>query len=68
MKRQSFTAMNLVSAGYENGVLEAEMKSGEILQYEGVPESIWEGLKTAIYPGPYYANVIKECFKSKKIS
>jgi hypothetical protein len=63
MDRIIVNSSNLVSVGYkkETQALEVEFQSGNIYQYLGVPESVYQGLMTASSKGEYFHdNILKE--------
>ena len=59
MHREAVTSSNLVSVGYEAGVLEVEFVNGRVYRYAGVPAEEHRGLMEAESKGRHFAERIK---------
>ena len=60
MYRTSVSSSNLVSVGYENGILEIEFHDGSIYQYHNIPDHIYRGLMSASSKGTYLDQYVKK--------
>jgi len=68
MERQSVSSSNLLSVGFEAGILEIEFHDFAVYQYYDVPESIFDGLMNAESHGKYFdAKVKKAGFRYKRV-
>ena len=69
MERKRVNASNIRSVGYDarNQLLEVEMRSGTIMQYSGVSESIYRGFMNAPSPESYFRDRIEEDFPVKRL-
>lgn len=63
MDRLLVNSSNLVTVGYDtaSNTLEVEFQSGNIYQYLGVPETIYQGLMTSDSKGQFFHDqILKE--------
>ncbi len=69
MNRVSVSSSNISSIGYdpETQVLEIEFHDGSIYQYDGVPQSVYEGLMNASSHGQYLHQHIKDRYSHRKV-
>jgi hypothetical protein len=69
MQRINVSSSNISSIGYEpeSQVLEIEFHDGSIYQYDGVPQSVYEGLMNASSHGQYLHQHIKDRYPHRKI-
>ena len=69
MERKRINASNIRSAGYDarDRVLEVELRSGTVMQYSGVSETVYRGLMNAPSPDSYYRDRIEEDFPAKRL-
>jgi hypothetical protein len=69
MDRVSVTSSNLRSVGYDadTSTLEIEFNSGEVYQYQGVPEGEYDALLNAGSHGSYFAGNIKNRYSFFKV-
>ena len=69
MERKRVNASNIRSAGYDarDRVLEVELRSGTVMQYSGVSETVYRGLMNAPSPDSYYRDRIEEDFPAKRL-
>jgi len=70
MKRSTVNSSNVLSVGYETTTLtmEVEFKNGDIYEYYGVPERIYQNLINAASVGKYLdQNIKKRGYRYKKI-
>jgi hypothetical protein len=66
MKRTPVQSSNVVSIGYEDGVLEVEFKSG-VYQYAGVPQETFDALMAAESKGQFVSRHIRDAFPFTKM-
>jgi len=64
MKRTPVLSSNIDSIGYEAGTLEIKFKSGNIYQYQGVPEHVYHELMAAPSKGSYFADHIRDNYRA----
>ena len=69
MERKRVNASNIRSAGYDahDHLLEVELRSGTVMQYSGVSETVYRGLMNAPSPDSYYRDRIEEDFPAKRL-
>lgn len=69
MERQRVSSSNLASVGYDadSSVLEVEFHGGEIYQYSGVPQEIYQRLMRASSHGSYFYRNIRDKYPTKRI-
>ena len=69
MQRQRVSSSNIASIGYDQNlsILEVEFLSGDIYQYVGVPNSIFQGIMSASSHGSYLNQNIKGVYSFNKI-
>ncbi|MCC4766197.1 KTSC domain-containing protein [Methanosarcina sp. DH1] len=70
MERTEVSSSNIESIGYDESkkVLEIEFKKGNIYQYQGVPDNIFQNLLHASSHGKYFNAHIKDRYPTIKIS
>jgi len=68
MQRELVHSSNINSIGYENGILEVEFNKGDIYQYYGVPEEVFENLFKSESIGSYVSKYIKKQFAYKLVN
>lgn len=63
------SSSNLKSVGYQLSAqtLEIEFNSEGIYQYFNVPESVYQGLMTAVSHGSYFHQFIKDTYPYKRV-
>jgi len=66
MNRTYVSSTDLVSVGYENGILEIEFKGNNVYQYFNVPQSVYNGLLSAGSKGTYFHSHIKDIYRYRK--
>jgi hypothetical protein len=59
MQHTSLNSTMIISAGYENGVMEIEFNNGKRFQYAGVPQDVYDRLMRHSSPGSYFHQNIK---------
>ena len=68
MKRNLLKYRDLVSVGYENGMLEVEFHDGSVRQYSGIPTEIYDALMKADSPRGYLrSHVTTKDYRCEKI-
>lgn len=67
MNRQPIDSSMILSAGYENGIMEVEFKNGTVYQYDGVDRYIFEDFLSSESKGKYLHKLIKNQYPGKKI-
>ena len=67
MIRVPVTSSNLVSLGWEDGVLEVEFRRGIVYRYEGVPEAVYRSLLFAESPGKEFEREVKREFDGVRV-
>ncbi|ANH01769.1 MULTISPECIES: KTSC domain-containing protein [Leptospira] len=69
MQRENVSSTNIRSIGYdsETSTLEVEFLNGGTYQYFDVPESIHQGLMSAVSHGEYLAACIKGSYRYSKV-
>lgn len=69
MIRQPVSSSNIRSIGYdsESNTLEIEFHSGDVYQYFGVPESIYNELMYAPSHGSYFHRHIRDRYRWTKM-
>ena len=67
MIRVPVTSSNLVSLGWEEGVLEVEFRRGIVYRYEGVPEEVYRKLLFAESPGKEFESEVKRQFDGVRV-
>lgn len=69
MERKPVNASNIRSVGYDarNQLLEVEMRSGTVMQYSGVSETVYRGLMNAPSPDSYFRDRVEEDFPVKRL-
>lgn len=70
MQRIRVSSSNISSIGYdpESQTLEIEFHDGSIYQYDGVPQSIYDGLMSASSHGQYLHQYIKDRYRHRKVT
>lgn len=69
MKRTPVNSSTIAAIGYSKPrqILEVEFISGEVYQYLGVPESIYNGIMSASSRGHYLHYQVKGIYKFRKV-
>lgn len=69
MDRKRVSAAHIRSIGYDarNQLLEVELRSGTIVQYSGVSETVYRGFMNAPSPDSYYRDRIEDDFPAKRL-
>jgi hypothetical protein len=67
MTRETITSTALRSAGWEAGMLEVEFNTGQVWQYQNVPESMFKEMVSATSSGQYFQANIKNQFKGVRV-
>jgi KTSC domain len=67
MDRHRVDSSNIVSVGWEDGVLEVEFTKGEVYQYQGVPEHLYMDLLHARSVGKKFAAEIVGHFEGERV-
>lgn len=69
MRRQPVRSSNILSIGYEQETktLEVEFHSGDVYQYSGVPEAVYQALMQAASKGSYLHNHIKGRYPFRQV-
>jgi hypothetical protein len=69
MERKRVNASTIRSVGYDerNRLLEVELRSGTIMQYSGVSETVYRGLMNAPSPDSFFRDRIEEDFPAKRL-
>lgn len=69
MNRISVSSSNISSIGYDpaSQTLEIEFHDGSIYQYDGVPQSAYDGLMNAGSHGQYLNQHIKDVYPYHKV-
>ncbi len=64
MQRTPVSSSNIVSIGYDDSssTLEIEFTKGEVYQYAGVPQSVYDALMSASSHGIYFNANIKAVY------
>jgi hypothetical protein len=62
MERIQVESRNIASIGYdiERSILEIEFRTGSIYQYFGVPQHVYEGLRSAGSKGQFFDLYVKK--------
>lgn len=70
MERQQVNSSEIQSIGFEplKRTLEIEFTTGEIIQYYNVPEKIYQGLMRTESHFKYFNALIKNFYKSCRVS
>jgi hypothetical protein len=68
MEREPLSSTNIVSAGWEENIMEVEFANGATYQYQGVPEDVFIGLKHADSKGKFLASNVKNVFPYTRVS
>lgn len=70
MERTEVSSSNIESIGYDESkkILEIEFKRGNLYQYEGVPENLFQNLLHASSHGKYFNTYIKDKYPTIKIN
>lgn len=70
MERTEVSSSNIESIGYDESkkILEIEFKRGNIYQYEGVPENVFQNFLRASSHGKYFNVYIKDKYPTIKIN
>ena len=70
MNRISINSSNISSIGYDPStqVLEVEFHDESVYQYEGIPQSEYDGLMAASSHGQYLHQRIKDVYSYRRIS
>lgn len=70
MERTEVSSSNIESIGYDESkeILEIEFKRGNIYQYKGVPDNIFQNLLRAGSHGKYFNVHIKDKYPTIKIN
>lgn len=70
MDRTEVSSSNIESIGYDKSkkILELEFKRGDIYQYKGVPDNIFQNLLRASSHGKYFNAHIKDKYPTIKIN
>jgi len=65
----SFTSSNISGLRYESSTttLEVSFHNGGVYQYFDVPDSVWQGFKTATSQGTYLHENIKGHYRYSKV-
>jgi len=66
MNRIPVDSSNIISIGYEPGLLEVEFKNG-VYQYPGVPEELGGALMAADSKGKFFARFILPVYTGEKL-
>ncbi|MDE1168501.1 MAG: KTSC domain-containing protein [Pseudomonas sp.] len=69
MERSPVSSSNVESVGYEEDseTLEIEFKNGTLYQYFDVPQSVFDGLRSADSVGGYLAQNIKGVYRYSRV-
>lgn len=69
MQRIPVTSTNIKEVGYdvESSTLEIVFKDGGTYRYEGVPQSVYNGLITAGSAGQYFHRVIRDKYRFTRV-
>jgi lysyl-tRNA synthetase class 2 len=67
MIRETLTSAVLRSAGWQAGKLEVEFNTGQVWQYQDVPEGVFKELMNAASAGQYFQANIRNQFKGVKL-
>lgn len=72
MDRTAVASSNIASVGWEqdeggDGILEVEFNSGQVYQYTGVPQWVYQGLLFSPSPGRYLRESIVEAYEGQRI-
>ncbi len=70
MVRQEIVSRSLRSAGYnpQTQILEIEFQDGDVYEYRGVPEKVYQELVIAESKGGYFTQAIRDHYSYRKIS
>ena len=70
MKRISVSSSMLKSVGYESlsQMLEVEFSNGDVWQYVGVPQGVWNEMMESSSVGSYFHKNTKGNFTGTKVS
>lgn len=70
MQRVNVSSSNISSIGYdpESQTLEIAFHDGSVYQYDGVPQSIYDGIMDASSHGQYLHQYIKGRYSYHKVS
>ncbi len=70
MVRQEIVSRSLRSAGYnpQTRVLEIEFQDGDVYEYQGVPDRVYNELVSAESKGGYFNQAIKDHYNFRKIN
>ena len=66
MERQEVESSNIVSVGFEKGVLEVEFKGGSIYIYRGISNEVYNEFMEADSKGGFLARRIRGKYKCEK--
>lgn len=69
MERKRVNASNLRAIGYDarTQMLEVELRSGTVVQFSGVSETVYRGFVNAPSPDSYYRDRIEDDYPSKRL-
>ena len=67
MTRETIASTALRSAGWEAGTLEVEFTTGQVWQYQNVPESMFKEMMNASSSGQYFQANIRNQFKGVRV-
>ncbi len=69
MNRTAVSSTNIRSIGYDpkSQTLEVEFNSGRLYQYTGVPEALFERFMKAPSKGKFFAQYVRDRFRTRKL-